>query len=266
MNSIGSMTFPNHFLSSPTQCTACSRQASRLRQRLSPTQNEMVQMRRLKPASRTASKVQRLTQAERTAISDGRMLATAMALVLEHGTHSTTLREVGERAGYSRGLASNRFGSKEDLFAELIHVFNERWKKESSAFVGSKTGLEAFDAANESIIHFMNENSDYIRAMFIIYYETVGSSSLMRERLTEQHSAYRRAIGRYISQGIEEQTVKSNVVPSRVALQYTSFFFGLVYQWLANPDEIDFESALHDFRDAMVQVIGEPASVLRRIA
>ena len=194
------------------------------------------------------------------------MLEAAMALVLEHGTHNTTLREVGERAGYSRGLASNRFGSKEDLFAELIQVFNERWKKESTAFVGNKTGLEAFDAANESIIHFMNTNSDYIRAMFTLYYETVGSSTVMRERLAEQHSAYRRAIGRYISQGIAEQTIKQTVVPSRVALQYTSFFFGLIYQWLANPEVIEFESTLHDFRDALVLVISEPDMALRRTA
>lgn len=194
------------------------------------------------------------------------MLEAAMALVLEHGTHNTTLREVGERAGYSRGLASNRFGSKEDLFAELIQVFNERWKKESTAFVGNKTGLEAFDAANESIIHFMNTNSDYVRAMFTLYYETVGSSTVMRERLAEQHSAYRRAIGRYISQGIAEQTIKQTVVPSRVALQYTSFYFGLVYQWLTNPEVIEFESALHDFRDALILVIGAPDTALRRTA
>lgn len=216
--------------------------------------------------SRASNKAPRLTQAERTAISDGRMLEAAMALVLERGTHNTTLREVGELAGYSRGLASNRFGSKDELFAELIDVFNERWKKESSALVGSKTGLEAFDAANDSIIDFMNDNSDYIRAMFILYYETVGSSTVMRERLAEQHAAYRRAIARYISQGIAEQTIKQTVDPSRVALQYTSFFFGLVYQWLANPDLIEFESALHDFRDAMIQVIGEPDIAVRRSA
>lgn len=219
---------------------------------------QLVTMRRPQPAKKTAAPAPRLTQAERTAISDGRMLDAAMTLVLERGTHNTTLREIGELAGYSRGLASNRFGSKEELFAELIDVFNERWKKESTAFVGNNTGLEAFDAANESIIHFMNTNSDYIRAMFILYYETVSSSTVMRDRLAAQHAAYRRAIGRYISQGIEEKSFKRTVEPARVALQYTSFFFGLVYQWLANPDVIDFESALHDFRDALILVIGEP--------
>lgn len=86
-------------------------------------------MRRLQPGKKTGNKSPRLTQAERTAISDGRMLDAAMALILERGTHNTTLREIGELAGYSRGLASNRFGSKDELFAELIQVFNERWKK-----------------------------------------------------------------------------------------------------------------------------------------
>jgi AcrR family transcriptional regulator len=200
----------------------------------------------------------RLTQAERTAISDRRMLDAAMSLVAERGTQNTTLREVGELAGYSRGLASNRFGSKEDLFAEMIDVFNKRWKAELTAYVGSKKGLDAFGAAIESGIHYLNENSEYVRAMFVLYYETVGSNTVMRDRLAEQHSAYRRAISRYINQGIEAGTIKRAAVPSRVALQYTSFFFGLVYQWLANPDEVEFESALHDFRDALFSLIAEP--------
>ena len=189
-----------------------------------------------------------------------------MTLVAERGTQNTTLREVGELAGYSRGLASNRFGSKDELFAELIDVFNHRWKKESSQFVGTKTGLDAFIAANESIIHFMTENSAYIRAMFVLYYETVGSNTVMRERLAAQHSAYRRAIARYIHQGISEKTIRSSVTPDRVALQYTSFYFGLVYQWLANPAEIEFETTLHDFCDALILLIGEPGKGQRRTA
>ena len=143
------------------------------------------------------------------------------------------------------------------LFAELIDIFNKRWKNELRAHVGSKTGLDAFSASVESGIDYLTENSDYVRAMFILYYETVGSSTVMRERLAEQHGAYRRAVERYIREGIEEGTIKKTAVPTRVALQYTSFFFGLVYQWLTNPDEVEFESALHDFRDAIFSLIGE---------
>ncbi len=39
------------------------------------------------------------------------MLAAAIDLILEHGTDKTTLDAIGEKAGYSRGLATYLFGS-----------------------------------------------------------------------------------------------------------------------------------------------------------
>ena len=83
----------------------------------------------------------RLTQSERPGLSDARMLEAAMQLIVERGTHNTTLKDVGERAGYSRGLASNRFGSKEGLFNHMVRDFNEKWAVELRRFVGSNTGL-----------------------------------------------------------------------------------------------------------------------------
>jgi len=74
--------------------------------------------------ARARPRVSRRTQAERTALSDARMFDAAMQLIVEQGTHATTLKAVGERAGYSRGLASSRFGSKDALFGQLVPPFN----------------------------------------------------------------------------------------------------------------------------------------------
>ena len=65
-----------------------------------------------KPIGALSGRRPRMTQAERTALSDARMFESAKQILVEKGTHNTTLKEIGERAGYSRGLASNRFGSK----------------------------------------------------------------------------------------------------------------------------------------------------------
>ena len=56
-----------------------------------------------------------LTQDERAARSDARMGDAAVSLICERGAAGTTLTDVGMRAGYSRGLASARFGSKAGL-------------------------------------------------------------------------------------------------------------------------------------------------------
>ena len=50
-------------------------------------------------------------QAERSAQSDKKMFEAAIELINERGTAKTTLKDIGEHAGYSRGLASYRFGS-----------------------------------------------------------------------------------------------------------------------------------------------------------
>ena len=52
----------------------------------------------------------RRTQAERRAESDDRLLEAAAAIIAEEGYMAATLERVGERAGFSRGLASRKYG------------------------------------------------------------------------------------------------------------------------------------------------------------
>src|SRR6201995_6192699 len=68
-----------------------------------------------------------LTQLERSALSDARMADAAVALICERGAGATTLKDVGLRAGYSRGLASYRFGSKAGLWSFLIRMIGDEW-------------------------------------------------------------------------------------------------------------------------------------------
>ena len=57
------------------------------------------------------AKALRLTQVERKEISDAKMLDAAVDLIVERGAGQATLKDVGEKAGYSRGLAGYRFGN-----------------------------------------------------------------------------------------------------------------------------------------------------------
>ena len=74
------------------------------------------------------------TQAERTALSDQKMFEMAIELVNERGTAKTTLKDIGEGAGYSRGLASYRFGSKDGLWMELFARFCSKKRLTQNCF------------------------------------------------------------------------------------------------------------------------------------
>src|ERR1700728_2597393 len=62
----------------------------------------------------------RPTQAQRRAETERRVLDAAMTLIASHGSQSVTLAEVGEAAGYSRGIVHHHFGSRERLLAAVM--------------------------------------------------------------------------------------------------------------------------------------------------
>lgn len=210
---------------------------------------------RTPPQSRPRPAKNGLTQGERTAISDGRMLETAVQLIHERGINNTTLKDIGELAGYSRGLASSRFGSKDALVLELLDRFNHRWKENSAAAVGLRTGLDAFRAANRGLIEFFRTEAKFIRVMYLVAYETVGTSEAMREQLAGQHEAYRHGIARWIRDGIGAGEVRKGTSPERIAVLYCSAVFGIIYQWLVKQTAIDCSHALDDLRENFLTLI-----------
>ena len=57
-----------------------------------------------KPAAKNRAKGRkRMSQAERTAASDRRMRDAAIELICSKGAHNTTLKEIGELAGFMLG-------------------------------------------------------------------------------------------------------------------------------------------------------------------
>lgn len=208
--------------------------------------------------SKTKSASRRMTQAERTALSDSKMFKAAIKLICETGTHNTTLKDIGEHAGYSRGLASHRFGSKDALFANLIHNFNTRWAIQLETHLAGHSGLSSIFAALESIEDFLIEESDYMRAMYILWYESIASHSEMRERLIENHHTYRRDVSGWVRRGQEEKSISDHIDPDRYAVQYCSFVFGTIYQWLVAPETIDVRRTFADYRDATKVLLTMP--------
>ncbi|OYW51397.1 MAG: hypothetical protein B7Y36_09660 [Novosphingobium sp. 28-62-57] len=190
----------------------------------------------------------RLTQVERTALSDARMFEAAMHLIVERGTHNTTLKDVGEKAGYSRGLASNRFGSKETLFSHLVRDFNEKWASELRRFVGSTDGLAALEGALDAVEFFLLNRTAQMQAMYILWFESISSYPVVRRRLAANHIAYRRDTARWLEQGIAKGEVRPTVDPESFAVEFSAFIFGLVYQWLASPPAINLHTVLQHYR------------------
>src|SRR5437879_5256464 len=67
----------------------------------------------------SAARTERRSQAERRDEAEQRLLNAAIRLVAEQGLEPITLADVGEAAGYSRGLPAHYFGNKAGLIVAL---------------------------------------------------------------------------------------------------------------------------------------------------
>src|SRR6185437_14241745 len=115
-------------------------------------------------------KMRRLTQAERTELSDRRMLEAAIRLIVERGISRTKLTDVGVQAGYSRGLAAMRFGTKAGLLSQVVRFTLSNWIAQAQRTVGSKTGLAAVYAAIDAQDQWSRESSAEMRALYGVFF------------------------------------------------------------------------------------------------
>ena len=190
----------------------------------------------------------RRTQAERTALSDQRMFEAAIELIIERGTQKTTLKEIGERAGYSRGLAHSRFGSKGGFLNQLFASFDGRWKVHLTRYVGNKTGVDAVKSAAEALRDFLSSEATYMRAMYVLWYESVGHESGIKSKLADHHRIYREDATRWIKAGIDAGEIDPGINPEQFAVRYCAFIFGIVYQWLVDSDALDLDAVFDDYK------------------
>tara|TARA_Y100001970_G_C14141843_1_gene807567 strand:- start:178 stop:816 length:639 start_codon:yes stop_codon:yes gene_type:complete len=187
----------------------------------------------------------RLTQAQRTEISDMRMLDAAIALIVERGPAATSLKEVGLKAGYSRGLAGQRFGSKDNLMAFVLRNVGDTWLQQLKIKTGGKTGLVAIHAALDQHYRFCREAPDQVRAFYSLWFESVNAGSELEEIIGNIHVRRHQDVFRWIKGEMDFQEFDEKHA-NMIAAQFCASVIGIVYYWLANPDDLDHALNLHE--------------------
>jgi len=206
----------------------------------------------------------RRSQAERTAESDARMLEAAVTLICERGTEGMTLKDVGVEAGYSRGLAGYRFGSKAGLLGFVVKTVGEAWLRELKAVTAGRVGLDAIGAALDAHQHFVADAPQQVRAFYLLWFEATGPRSELREVIERIHRRRYRDVLGWIEGGIATGTVAEGVAAEAVAEHFCAVINGIVYQWLVRPEPPTAIAAMHDtLKSTMYGLLPVPQGAAR---
>ena len=185
-------------------------------------------------------KHRRYTQVQRRALSDQRMIQAAVKLIARQGSSRTTLAEIGELAGYTYGLVTNRFGSKAALVRAVTrHIqsyfvrrtFDE--VKDQSSLGALKVLVERYLAAPDAIGR---------RALYVLIGEALGPAPEIRADIAQADAGFRNNLQRYIEQGIASGEIRTDIDAAAQAALLVANLRGLSFQRLINPSAFDLKA------------------------
>lgn len=191
-------------------------------------------------------KRRRYTQAERRALSDRRIMEAALKLIARQGSNRTTLAEVGEAAGYSYGLVTNRFGSKAGLIEAVLKSVQTHFALRALPEMGNVTGIEALKVLIDA--YLTKVESVGRRALYVLMGEALGPVPEIRADMTRADRVFRHSLQRHIKRGIESGEIKLDIDPARQAALLLATLRGISLQSLLDPSAIDLSAVSRDLQ------------------
>ncbi|MEY2397736.1 MAG: hypothetical protein QOJ00_910 [Actinomycetota bacterium] len=199
----------------------------------------------------------RRTQAERVEASDRALIDAAIALIAERGYDRTTLAAIGERAGYSRGLVTQRFGNKENLLWAILRQILGRWSTHAmQPRVAEQVGVPALQTILAAYLDACDKGPDRIRAYYALLREADGPVPAIRNTIQRLHAGERKSIAELIRAGQAAGDVRADVDPDAEATVFLGVMRGVTMQWLLHPKAVDILGALTQYGASLNSSLG----------
>jgi AcrR family transcriptional regulator len=161
------------------------------------------------------------------------MCQVAIQAIGKGGYAAMTLAEVGELAGYSRGLATHHFGSKAGLLTAILDRVLDKNATEFRKATEGKMGLTRLAAIVDCTLHRCVQTPDEARAYLMLALEPTARWAAVRVR--EQTAALREEAEDAASEALALDELSARLDPAEVASLTLSMARGYAYEWAADP-------------------------------
>lgn len=178
-------------------------------------------------------------------------MAAAAELVIEGGLASVTLARVGERAGYSRGIVTHHFGSRQGLLETLA-------RSVQSGFVVGRDDARGLD-------HLLDLIESYVRGLgsaelttraFLVLWAEAATDPELAAIFRERDEAFRADLRVDLEAGVADGRIAADVVPRRAAVAIVGQLRGVGIQRLLDPTAVDTDALARDLRVHWGRVLG----------
>lgn len=194
----------------------------------------------------------RRTQAERAATASRRMLRAARRLIARQGYTKTTLAQVGREAGYTGGLVSHHFGSKEGLLRALVAGITQRFYTDQiQPAVAGSSGIDAIAAVADTYLEELVARGERMRTLYVLMGEALGPVASIGEVFAELNRGFRESVRTLIDEGMASGEIRRDLDPEAEAALVVGMLRGVALQWIADPGCFDLDAVGTSLKDAI---------------
>jgi AcrR family transcriptional regulator len=191
----------------------------------------------------------------RSDLSTARLLQAAARLIAEKGYGRTSLIEIAAESGFSHGLVTLRFGSKEGLLRALFDRMTADWTvREIHPAIAGRVGLDGIRALLDVTRIAVRRNPTNVRALYALMFEAVLGVDVLEERVRAFHESQRVMYHELLVKGIEAGTVRADTNLEETASLIISLLRGAGYQWLLESD-YDLDHGLGVIADTLDRLL-----------
>lgn len=181
---------------------------------------------------RSAPARPRKSQADRSSESEFRLLSAAAQILVEEGYSALTFDRVGEVSGFSRGLAGQKFGSKDGLVLAVVEFLN------NNIDASNAQDIQLAPNPLEEIMCYLRFFFDRViddklaLSYFVLLAATIANKSAVHPAFVDAHERVKRTLCDMIVRGQASGVINPHLAPDTAALSIGAFQLGVATQRL----------------------------------
>jgi AcrR family transcriptional regulator len=194
----------------------------------------------------TSLSTARRTQTERRETAERSIIDAAVAIIAERGLTGLTLANAGEKAGYSRGIASHHFGKKDELLIAIVQHIMTEFSQFMVARPDVEAGLPMIRAVIDEYFSRAGRDTRMIRALHLVMSEGVTNPALAPALAKANQSSIKGFVF-HLEKGIEKGEITQSINPKAFATLLLSGMRGVTAQMMIDDAPIQLSQIRDEF-------------------
>jgi AcrR family transcriptional regulator len=178
-----------------------------------------------------------------------KIVLAALELFVRKGYHGTSITDIMNKVGLTKGSLYAHFKSKGEILLLMIERYRVRYLDEMIRFVNEADG-NALDKLHRIIsfsARFVAEHENL--SVFLTFLTTELKADVDFEPMLKAvYRDFQKFVSGIIRQGITQGVVDSKTDPDLSALTFMAMQDGVLHQWILNKNIIDAEVYVKTFR------------------